>query len=498
MISEANPLFHISKSKGPNNGDNPLNPNLPFFIVIKSAANDDNWKNFIDRVKKNTQELKERVKNDDSVIEQHHSNKVECLQNRKMLRQPPVSSNATHKSGLGDQTINQKNQNVITCFKIVRTCSSRSVPSVQRGCKYFKCSRCGKQFPFYACLEHHISTTHEIVTKKWKCALCPYTCARKFRLTRHKLKHANNEYKKPTVKCHGCGKEYLGRSGISQHRRRMPKGDMLGYKYCEVVNTSSNHEKLGSRLNFETLSDSANTDDLTFSAKKNASQLKTVDKRKNSVETGGAKKTSIAKTFAQKHPKFKCTYDSCSYTCKKRRRMVLHTYKIHTNREYKCRLANCGKYYTTENALYDHVKSSHPKRRFPCDLCPMSYDYKCVLNQHLARKHNDTSQPKFVCKLCNKQFVTSSALGLHKLTHTKSKPHKCLECGQTFSSRGGLKRHIHGVHLKEMRYSCRFCGATTPHVSLTKDHEAMCIMNKNNVALSFPDMQYSSESVSRI
>ena len=264
-----------------------------------------------------------------------------------------------------------------------------------------------------------------------------------------------------------------------EHKRQVPKGNIFGYKYCEVVYTSSNHEKLGRKLNSATLSDSANTDDLT------ASQLKTVGKLNNSVEPDGAK---IIDIDVQKFPKFKCTYGSCSYTCKKRRRFVLHTYKMHINKEYMCRLANCGKYYPTENALYDHVKTSHRKKKFACELCPMSYDYKCILNNHLVRKHNDKSRPRFVCKLCNKQFVTASELGNHKSTHTTSKPHKCLKCGRSFSRRYDVKRHMHCVHLRDRSYTCRFCGITKTCRSQTRDHEAMCIRNKNNVALSFNDM----------
>ena len=386
MISVANPRFHVSKNKVPKNGDKSLNPNSSFFIVIKSTAKDDNWKNFINRVMKNTQILKERVGNTGYLSGQQHSNEVKFMRNKKMLGESQV----THKNGLGNKIINQlkQDQDVITAAKTQGTSSSRSVSSGQRGCKYFKCSRCGKQFPFYACLEHHINITHEIVLKKWKCTLCPYSTKKKWLLREHVAKHSNNKYKAPTRKCGGCGKEYISRNGLWEHKKQVPKGNIFGYKYCEVVYTSSNHEQLGSRVNSATFSDSANTDDLTFSAKKNASQLKTLGKLKNSVAPDG---TKIIDVDAQKFPKFKCTYGSCSYTCKERRRFVLHTYRIHINKEHMCRLANCGKYYPTESALYDHVKTSHRKKKFACELCPMSYDYKCLLNNHMVRKHNDKS-----------------------------------------------------------------------------------------------------------
>ena len=488
MISEANPRYNLSNNKGSKNGDKSLNSNSPFFIVIKSTANDD--KSFVNRVKRNTQESKEGANTDGG---QHHSNEVDCLQNNGKLGVPPDLSVNTHNNGLVNQLINQfnqqkQNQDILTAAKTHGTSLCRGVSSVQRDCKYFKCCRCGKQFPFYACLEHHISTTHEIVLKKWKCILCPYSTKKKCHLTRHIAKHLNNKYKAPTRKCEGCGKEYISRNGLWDHKKQVPKGNILRYKYCEIVYTSSNHEKLGSRLNSAALSESANTDDLTALLKKNVSQLKTADKLKNSVEPVIAKIIDVDEFPRQKHPKFKCTYGSCSFATSKKKRFVLHTYKMHINKEYKCRLANCGKYYTTENALYEHIKSCHPKRRFACKLCPMSYDYNCLLNNHMVRKHNDKSRPRFVCKLCNKQFATSSELGCHKSTHTKSKPYKCLECGRAFSRRGGLKRHMHSVHLKEKRYSCRFCGTTKIHLSQAKDHEAMCIRNKNNIALLFPDV----------
>ncbi|KAK4048872.1 C2H2-type domain-containing protein [Microbotryomycetes sp. JL221] len=56
----------------------------------------------------------------------------------------------------------------------------------------------------------------------------------------------------------------------------------------------------------------------------------------------------------------------------------------------------------------------------------------------------DLAQRRYVCDLCvgePKLFARPSALRIHKLTHTKEKPHTCPDCNRAFAIASNLKRH---------------------------------------------------------
>ncbi|KAM0786597.1 hypothetical protein ACM66B_002051 [Microbotryomycetes sp. NB124-2] len=56
----------------------------------------------------------------------------------------------------------------------------------------------------------------------------------------------------------------------------------------------------------------------------------------------------------------------------------------------------------------------------------------------------DLAQRRYACDLCDgepKLFARPSALRIHKLTHTKEKPHICPDCNRAFAIASNLKRH---------------------------------------------------------
>ncbi|KAK4046050.1 hypothetical protein OIV83_006396 [Microbotryomycetes sp. JL201] len=72
-----------------------------------------------------------------------------------------------------------------------------------------------------------------------------------------------------------------------------------------------------------------------------------------------------------------------------------------------------------------------------------------VLKVRKQRRKNgepprDLAQRRYACDLCvgePKLFARPSALRIHKLTHTKEKPHVCPDCKRAFAIASNLKRH---------------------------------------------------------
>lgn len=100
-------------------------------------------------------------------------------------------------------------------------------------------------------------------------------------------------------------------------------------------------------------------------------------------------------------------------------------------------------------------RSSSPPvrgRKYTCDVCNRSFDYKHVLTNH-ERTH--TGEKPFKCKECEKRFTRDHHLKTHMRLHTGEKPYRCDHCDKRFVQVANLRRHIR-VHTGERPYACDF------------------------------------------
>ena len=129
--------------------------------------------------------------------------------------------------------------------------------------------------------------------------------------------------------------------------------------------------------------------------------------------------THLATHSGVKNPKnYKCTH--CDYAAVRQNYLTLHVYRNHTNKTYWCRYKGCGVKKTTQEELYEHIRSYHAALRYLCDTCPMSFNTSQHLKQHKL-SHNKDSKA-YQCKYCEKRFGKSDNLAKHYLTHTGDKP----------------------------------------------------------------------------
>ena len=128
---------------------------------------------------------------------------------------------------------------------------------------------------------------------------------------------------------------------------------------------------------------------------------------------------------------------------------------------YQCQ--NCGKKFMRKRGLRDHSvrgkcdkKNSKRKKNFQCHLCGESFDNrwslgdKDCLKKHLAEVHNMDIFTKLQCTECGAEFKKDLDLKHHMvLTHNHEIENfeKCPLCDEVFRFRGKVKQNIL-VHVK--------------------------------------------------
>ncbi|KAI9064104.1 hypothetical protein FKP32DRAFT_1569942 [Trametes sanguinea] len=154
-----------------------------------------------------------------------------------------------------------------------------------------------------------------------------------------------------------------------------------------------------------------------------------------------------------------------------------------------CKWADCGKTFSSCDALTEHIASTHigsgrahydcfwegctrngesgfaskqkisrhmqshtGHRPFQCSVCHQHFSEAATLAQHM-RRH--TQEKPYVCDFpgCGKAFAIAGALTIHKRIHNGSKPFKCTYCDRAFSESSNLSKHLR-THTGARPYPC--------------------------------------------
>nr|XP_032633614.1 zinc finger protein 7-like isoform X5 [Chelonoidis abingdonii] len=116
----------------------------------------------------------------------------------------------------------------------------------------------------------------------------------------------------------------------------------------------------------------------------------------------------------------------------------------------------CKKFATGTQKIEKHEKIHTGERPHKCLDCGKSFTWRSALVTH-GRIH--TGERPHKCLDCGKSFIQRSALLHHKAIHTGERPHKCLDCGKSFIQRSALLLH-QGIHTGERPHKCLICGSS--------------------------------------
>lgn len=128
------------------------------------------------------------------------------------------------------------------------------------------------------------------------------------------------------------------------------------------------------------------------------------------------------------------------------------------------RCDHCGKLFTRNWYLKQHVKLHSNEKPFACDHCD-----KRFLNTSNLKQHMRTHSIEYRCCICNKTCINQATLKEHTMKHDAEELKKveqaedqnaqkvpCNLCKQTFVDLKRFKEHLQ-KHTKEAPYQCSKC-----------------------------------------
>ncbi|XP_075698223.1 uncharacterized protein LOC142663448 [Rhinoderma darwinii] len=117
--------------------------------------------------------------------------------------------------------------------------------------------------------------------------------------------------------------------------------------------------------------------------------------------------------------------------------------------------SKCTKMFATLEAYGRHEPMhSLNIKRFPCTECGKYYRQSTALVIH-RRTH--TGEKPYCCSECGRRFNARSSLVTHGKIHSGKKLYSCSECGRGFDKTDDLFNH-QLTHYRERKYTCSDCG----------------------------------------
>ena len=101
----------------------------------------------------------------------------------------------------------------------------------------------------------------------------------------------------------------------------------------------------------------------------------------------------------------------------------------------------CGKEFSTNSRLQDHMNTHTGNTPFTCTVCDRQFAKRSSWTQH-QRYHRD--HKSFMCQFCKKRFNSKYACAVHERLHTGDNPFRCNYpgCNRSYPQKIQLKLHM--------------------------------------------------------
>ena len=123
----------------------------------------------------------------------------------------------------------------------------------------------------------------------------------------------------------------------------------------------------------------------------------------------------------------------------------------------------CGKIYSNNGKLRQHILMTHKSVDFECDICEKTFEDKRGLKMH-EKVFNHCN---FRCDICDKNYLSKTSLNQH-IKRVHGVKLNCSLCSKSYVERRNLNRHVRSFHngnktkwkRSQIRYDCPKCSKT--------------------------------------
>lgn len=397
--------------------------------------------------------------------------------------------------------------------------------------KKYSCVYCEATFLTVPDIINHDATCHSNL-KIIRCFDCGKVFSTKTKLRKHTL---NVHMKEATLECDICHQKYKTIFNLNRHRKLhfIPVNGMKEYQcpYCD----KSYHREPSLQIHLSTHTGvkpyECNQCDKTFlripdlkkhlkthegEAKPYICQVcftifydcelfykhKKVHIEKPIVELrcqhcdqvfnhAAALKTHVLWKHSDRRPIEKKIYmcEYCSKEFKDSSSLKRHIQSLHTPKDvYKC--AFCDACTLTIKALRRHVNHNHIgnnldesviMRRFPATAEGQAEYQRWRKNKARALVPNIKKRHRSKCMYCSRSYSKRSYLLIHINSVHKGlrKPYICAQCGQGFTERASLGRHMKCHKKQAFNYYCQECDASFSTKKWLKNHNTRFHSNRH-------------------
>ncbi|XP_069671788.1 zinc finger protein 568-like isoform X2 [Periplaneta americana] len=158
---------------------------------------------------------------------------------------------------------------------------------------------------------------------------------------------------------------------------------------------------------------------------------------------------------------------------------------------YKC--SACKKEYSEPHKLLIHEITEHifnekdekeisllqkkcKREQFECDECGQVFSGKKPLRKHVKEQHIPAEN---ICEFCGAHYQIKSQLEVHRRLHTNEKPFICETCGISFHFKKELLRHRRSSHNQIKSLTCTICNKTCTNRNAMWRHEKIHTDDRN-------------------